>query len=159
MVDSGGADPFGDPTHGEPSEEEMRAAIEEQLRNLRVEDVVLQSVATLMSLAGRRLGLAPGSEGERDLAQAQLAIDGTRALVGLIPDPQAGQIREALSQVQLAFAQLSGQSAPQSQETPPAGPAGEDVSPSVTTEVPPAEGGLSEEERARARAKIWTPGS
>jgi len=156
MVDSGGADPFDDPTRGEPSEEEMRAAIEEQLRNLRVEDVVLQSVATLMSLAGRRLGLAPGSEGERDLAQAKLAIDGTRALVGLIPDPQAGQIREALSQVQLAFAQLSGQSAPQAQETPPAG---EDVSPSVTPEAPPAEGGLSEEERARARAKIWTPGS
>lgn len=156
MVDSGGADPFGDPTSGEPTEEEMRAAIEEQLRNLRVEDVVLQSVATLMSLAGRRLGLAPGSEAERDLAQAKLAIDGTRALVGLIPDPQAGQIREALSQVQLAFAQLSGQSAPQAQE---ASPAGEDVSPPAAAEPPPAPGGLTDEERAKARAKIWTPGS
>ncbi len=156
MVDSGGADPFGDPTRGEPTEEEMRAAIEEQLRNLHVEDVVLQSVATLMSLAGRRLGLAPGSEGERDLVQAKLAIDGTRALVGLIPDPQAGQIREALSQVQLAFAQLSGQPAPQPHEAPPEG---EDVSPPAPAEAPPGPGGLSDEERAKARAKIWTPGS
>ena len=34
------------------------------MRNIRVEDVILQTVATLVNLAGRRLGLA-GEEGER----------------------------------------------------------------------------------------------
>ena len=40
----------------EPTEEEMRAALEEQMRNIRVEDVVLQTTATLINLAGRRVG-------------------------------------------------------------------------------------------------------
>ncbi len=34
------------------SEEELQAAFEEQMRNIRVEDVVLQTVATLVNLAG-----------------------------------------------------------------------------------------------------------
>ena len=50
----------------EPTEEELRAAFEEQMRQIRVEDVILQTVATLVNLAGRRLGLAgDGGEGRR----------------------------------------------------------------------------------------------
>ena len=51
-----------------PTEAEMQAALDEQMRNIRVEDVVLQTVATLVNLAGRRLGLA--GEAEKDLEQA-----------------------------------------------------------------------------------------
>jgi hypothetical protein len=138
----------GDPTGQEASEEEVRAAIEEQLRKLRVEDVVLQSVATFMSLAGRRLGLAPGAEGERDLNQARLAIEGARALAGLIPEPDATPIREALSQIQMAFVREAGHAAP----APEGAPTGD----------PPAaredqQGAQDEAERAKARSKIWTP--
>ena len=43
---------------GEPSEEELRAAWEEQLRRLTPADVIVQAVVSLISLAGRRLGLA-----------------------------------------------------------------------------------------------------
>ena len=48
----------------EPTEEEMRAALEEQMRNIRVEDVVLQTTATLINLAGRRVGLWWGAVGQ-----------------------------------------------------------------------------------------------
>lgn len=131
-----------------PTEEELRAAMEEQLRRVRVEDVLLQSVATLVSLAGRRLGLAPGTESERDLVQARLAIEGTRALIGLLPESDAAAVREPLSQLQIAYAR-EARAAGAEQAT--AG--GEDS----TEAAGEAEGVVDEAERARARAKIWTP--
>ena len=71
----------------EPSEAEMRAALEEQMRRITVQDVLIQTVVTLINLGGRRLGLAgpPEEAGERDLEQARLAIEGARALVPLLP--------------------------------------------------------------------------
>src|SRR3954469_2708860 len=97
------------------SEEELRAAyeaqLEEQLKSLRVEDVVVQTIVTLVNLGGRRAGLAPGTEAERDPDQLRLAIEGARALLGLIEaelGPDGAAIRDALSQLQLAYAQLAG---------------------------------------------------
>jgi hypothetical protein len=97
------------------SEEELRAAyeaqLEEQLKSLRVEDVVVQTIVTLVNLGGRRAGLAPGTESERDPEQLRLAIEGARALLGLIEaelGPDGAAIRDALSQLQLAYAQLAG---------------------------------------------------
>jgi hypothetical protein len=97
------------------SDEELRAAyerqLEEQLRTLRVEDVIVQTIVTLVNLGGRRAGLAPGTEDERDPEQLRLSIEGARALLGLIePElgPNATAIKEALSQLQLAYAQLAG---------------------------------------------------
>ncbi|MCW3003003.1 MAG: hypothetical protein JWQ20_2301 [Conexibacter sp.] len=106
------------PQQPQMSEEEMRAAyeqqLEEQLRTLRVEDVIVQTIVTLVNLGGRRAGLAPGTEGERDPEQLRLAIEGARALLGLIESelgPDGAAIRDALSQLQLAYAQLSGDAA------------------------------------------------
>ena len=97
------------------SEEELRAAyeaqLEEQLKSLRVEDVIVQTIVTLVNLGGRRAGLAPGTETEQDPEQLRLAIEGARSLLGLI-EPQLGPdgkaIRDALSQLQMAYAQLAG---------------------------------------------------
>jgi hypothetical protein len=41
---------------GEPTEEQLREAFEEQLRQVSVEDVILQTVATLVNLAARWRG-------------------------------------------------------------------------------------------------------
>jgi hypothetical protein len=97
------------------SEAELRAAYEaqldEQLRQLRVEDVVVQTIVTLINVGGRRAGLAPGTEEERDPAQLHLAIEAARALLPLIESqlgPDAAAIREALSQLQMAYARLVG---------------------------------------------------
>ena len=119
----------------EPTEEELQAAFEEQMRNIRVEDVVLQTVATLVNLAGRRLGLA--GEGEKDVDQAKVAIDSARALVPFCPEEQLPPIKQAMSQLQMAFAK-------EAQQTPGAGP--------QTSEA-------QDEAAAReaARSKIWTP--
>jgi hypothetical protein len=104
--------PAQDPHGAPPSEAELRAAYEAELKRLRVEDVVLQTLVSLLNLGGRRAGLAQGTEDERDVGQLGLAIEGARALLPLI-EPQLGpdgrQLREALSQLQLAYARLSGQ--------------------------------------------------
>ena len=66
----------------QPTEQEMRAAFEEQLRRLTPADVIVQAVVSLINLAGRRLGLDPESAGERDLDQARDGIDGAHLLLG-----------------------------------------------------------------------------
>jgi len=133
-----------------PTEEELQAAFEEQMRQIRVEDVLLQTTVTLVNLGARRLGLAagPGEDlsDERDLDQAKLAIEAVRALLPLCPEDQVEPIKQAVSQLQMAFArEAQGGSMPSPQAGDP-GPAGPGSSP-------------EEAERAKARSKIWTPPS
>jgi hypothetical protein len=134
------------------SEEELRAAyeaqLEEQLRTLRVEDVVVQTIVTLVNLGGRRAGLAPGTEDEQDPEQLRLAIEGARALLVLIEPqlgPDAASIREALSQLQMAYAQLAGGA--------PGGPAGGSSEPGAQGGGDPAGGGP-----AQSSGRLWVPG-
>jgi hypothetical protein len=97
---------------GEPSEEELRAAYEAQLSQLRVEHIILDNVVMLINLGMRRTGLQPGTESERDPGQVRLAIESVRALLpqveGIAPN-EATQIRNALSQLQMAYVRLGGQ--------------------------------------------------
>jgi hypothetical protein len=109
----------------EPNEEELRAAFEQQMKHIRVEDVVLQTIVTLINLGARRLGIAGSEEdaGEKDPAQAQLAIEGARALLALVDGEQLAPIRDALSQLQMAFVREQGTgNGEQGTEAPPAGP-------------------------------------
>jgi hypothetical protein len=97
---------------GEPSEAELRAAWEEQLRLLTPADVIVQAVVSLISLARRRLGVEPGTEAERDLEQVRDAIDGARGLMPVLERREDGQslrsLREALSALQLEYVRITG---------------------------------------------------
>src|SRR4051795_4383802 len=120
----------------QPSEEEMRAALEEQMRRITVQDVLVQTVVTLINLGGRRLGLAgpPEQAGEVDLEQARLAIEGARALVPLLPqEADLGPVRDALSQLQMAYAQLAGGGGASEQQ-------GNEGEPEVERQKPASEG-------------------
>ncbi|HXD66826.1 MAG TPA: hypothetical protein VNV17_19535, partial [Solirubrobacteraceae bacterium] len=102
-------------TSDQPTEEELRAAYEAELKKIRVEQILLDQVVSLINLGMRRTGLSPGTEDERDLAQVRLSIEAVRTLLPLIEQtapPQAGQIREALSQLQMAFVRLGGAGGP-----------------------------------------------
>lgn len=79
--------PFGDPEGPQPTEEEMRAAYEEQLKALRVEDVVVETIVCLLNLGGRKAGLVPGAEDEADAEQVRIAVEGVRALLPLVEAP------------------------------------------------------------------------
>lgn len=83
-----------------PTEEQIRA-LEEQMRRLTVPDVVLETVAVLINLGGYKLAE------EHDLDQAKAAIDAARALLPLLPEDTPPQLRDALSQLQMAFVRTS----------------------------------------------------
>jgi hypothetical protein len=113
------------PTGRPPTDEELAAAYEEQLKQIRVEDVLIQTLVSLLNLGGRKAGLTPGTEQERDPEQVRQAIEGIRALLPVcepLLGPDAAQIRDALSQLQLAYAQISGGSPPEG-GAPPGEPA------------------------------------
>ena len=144
----------------QPSEEEMRAALEEQMRRITVQDVLIQTVVTLINLGGRRLGLAgpPEQAGERDLEQARLAIEGARALVPLLPqDADLGPVKDALAQLQMAYVQLSSSSAEGAQRDETAANEEEGGQTQPVTSEKPSPSPADEAERAKARSKIWTP--
>ena len=117
------------PPQREFSEEEIRQ-IEAEMERLQVDDVLLQTLVTLINLGARKAGLAapPGDqEPNRDLAQTKKAIDGARALLPLLEErhgPELGQVKAALSQLQMAFVRLSGATAPaaEEEENKPEGP-------------------------------------
>jgi hypothetical protein len=112
----------------QPSQEELRARLEEQLRQLRVEDLLVESIVSVLNLTARRIA----KEDERDLEQAQLGIEAIRAWSDLIPPEAAEQIRNALSELQLLYAQAAGGG-----EGQPAGDPGTPVPPRGSQQQPP----------------------
>jgi predicted nucleic acid-binding protein len=141
--------PFADPTGPEPSEEEMRAAYEEQLKQLRVEDVIVETVVSLLNLGGRKAGLVPGTEDEADAEQVRIAIEGVRALLPLVEVPlgeNAAQLREAVAQLQRAYVQLA-----ESTGTPvETGDSEGDDAPATDPDGPGP---------AQSSGRLWVPGS
>src|SRR4051812_30829905 len=133
----------------QPTEEELRAALEEEMRRVTVDDVLLQSAVSLVNLGGRKAGLGPGTEGERDLVQVQAAIDGVSALLPVLEArgrEEVKPIRDALSQLQMAYTRLAGEGGappPPSEGAPP-----KPDDPSKADEPGPA----------RSSGRLWVPG-
>jgi len=130
----------------QPTEEELRAAYEAELKRVRVEDVVVQTAVSLINLGGRKAGLAPGTEDERDPEQVRQAIEVVRALwpqVEAALGPDAPRVRDAISQLQLAYAQMAGGAG----SPEPSGDEG--------SGTPPPTGGPGSEQSS---GRLWVPG-
>jgi hypothetical protein len=147
-----------------PTEEELRAAYEAELQRIGVDDVIVQTIVSLLNLGGRRAGLAPGTEGERDLEQVRKAVEGARVLIPLVESelgPDAATLRDALSQLQMAYAQISaggpgaapGESGGPGAPAAPAGPAGQE-----SPQAPPREGEGTPGGPAQRSGRLWVPG-
>jgi len=135
----------------QPTEEELRAAYEAELQRIHVDDVLLQTVVSLLNLGGRRAGLAPGTEQERDLEQVRSAIEGVRALLPLVEPtlgPDAAQLRQALSQLQIAYAQ--GTAGGPDEPDPEGGPGGAPQDPAPEEQTGPGP--------AQRSGRLWVPG-
>jgi hypothetical protein len=131
-----------------PTEEELRAAYEAEIKKIRVDQVLLEHVVTLVNLGMRRTGLAAGTEGERDIEQVRTAIDAIRAQLPLLErtaGDKIGPIRDALSQLQLAFVKIGGtQSGAPPESAPP---------PEQPQSPEPGQPGP-----AQRSGKLWVPG-
>ncbi len=121
----------------EPSEEELREA----LKQLRVEDVVLQTVVTLVNLTGRRLT----AEGEKDLDQARQGIEAVRALLPLCPQDELGPVKDAVSQLQMIYVRETG------------GGGGEVPAPGAEPDQQPETQQQPEAPKREEPSRIWTP--
>jgi hypothetical protein len=89
---------------GQPTEEQLLEA----LRQIKTEDVVVQTVATLVNLAGQKLSV----EGAKDPAEARKAIDAARHMLPLVPDEAKPPIQNALDQIQMLYVRESPGEAP-----------------------------------------------
>jgi len=146
------------PNEPQLSEEQIRQ-IEAEMERITVDDVLLQTLVTLLNLAARKAGLAspPGEGPPPDLEQMRQAIDGARAILPLVEQrhaDQLGPVRDTLSQLQMAYSQLRGQGGG---EEPPSGEGeGEGDGGGVT---PP--GGPDQPEGpgpAQSSGRLWVPG-
>jgi hypothetical protein len=123
----------------QPSEEELRERIDEQLRKVRVQDVLLESVVSLINLTARRIA----KDDERDLEQARVGIEAVRAVVDLLDDEPAKQVRSALSEIQMLYAKHA-EGSPVDPESGAEGPPG--------AEAPPPSRGAP-----GGPSRLWTP--
>jgi hypothetical protein len=139
-----------------PSEEELRAAYEAQLKQLRVEDVLVQTVVSLVNLGGRKAGLVPDAQDEADPEQLRQAIEGVRALLPVVEPalgPDAASIRDALSRLQLEYARLA--SRPEAAAAPEPGPEGSQPESAAGEEGQPPGEAPGPAERS---GRLWVPG-
>lgn len=111
----------------QPTEEEIR----EQLERVRVQDVVIQTIVSIINLAAAKAD---------DKAQLQIGIDAAKALLPLVESelgPDAKSFQDAISQLQLEYARDPA-SAPQAVEQTPPDPEGPGP--------------------AQSSGKLWVPG-
>jgi hypothetical protein len=144
----------------EPTEEELRAAYEQQLKQIRVEDVLVQTVLSLINLGSLRAGLVPGNESEADPQQLRQAIDAVRALLPQVEPllgPDARQIRDAVSRLQMEYARLSSAGSaevPEGQPAPEGAAPEGDAAPEGAQQPPEPEGPGP----AQSSGRLWVPG-
>jgi hypothetical protein len=134
----------GQPGQAQPTEEEVRRRIEEQLSKVRIQDLLLESVVSVLNLSARRIA----KEDERDLEQARIGIEAVRAVVGLLDPEPAAQVQSALSEVQMLYAKQAGEGAgpaPEGGQEPEGG----------GPQPPPASS--SQGGPKRGPSKLWTP--
>lgn len=135
--------------------EELVREMARRLAQTPVRDLLLQTMATFADLAGVRLGYGPEGSEHRDLAQARLAIETLRALIGVaeteIGPAQARPFREPLAQLQMLYAREVEADAAAATGTEESGEAGEGDSDGTLWTPGTAPGSEG--------SGIWTPGS
>jgi hypothetical protein len=95
----------------ELEQEQLARELAEELRKLRVQDVLVNTLVHVSTIGYRRLGLTEDSVDERDLDQSRLAIQTMQALVpvleGFLPEDVVGGFQEQVANLQLAYAKAA----------------------------------------------------
>ena len=103
------------------TEEQMRA-LDAELDRIHVDDVVLQTIVSLINLGARKgaVGAPPEAGIPADYEQLRIAIEAAKALLAIVEPrhgDKLGPFRDALSQLQMHYARNAG-----GEEAPPAPP-------------------------------------
>jgi hypothetical protein len=164
---------------GQPSEEELRVAYEAELSRITSADMMLQAAVSLLNIgsfrlapkapqAGAAAGQAPPSVAGDDLEQVRDAIDGVRALLEIlerrIPN-ELRPLRDALSQLQMAYAREAQAGEGGAQSAAPQPPASEPQAPAGGAEAGQQGQAEGQDEQgkpgpgpAESSGRLWVPG-
>jgi hypothetical protein len=170
----------GQPSEEDRSEIDQRAAYEAELSRITSADMMLQAAVSLLNIGSYRLaGPPPAGEGAaaqpasgRDLEQVRDAIDGVRALLEILErrvPGELGPLRNALSQLQMAYAremQASGAEPPSGAAAPGQGepqPASHGAPGPKRAEGEGEDPGAGEQDSpgpgpAESSGRLWVPG-
>jgi len=93
------------------SEEEVAQRLAEELRSLKVEDVLVSVLIQISAIGYRRIGLTEETKEDRDLPQAKLAIETMKALTPVldqvVPEDLVRDFNSSVANLQLAYAQAA----------------------------------------------------
>jgi hypothetical protein len=97
------------------SEEQVARELAEELRKLKVEDLLVSVLVQISSIGYRRLGLTEETKEDRDLPQAKLAIDTMKALTPVLAQVVPGELvrdfESSVANLQLAYAKAAAEDA------------------------------------------------
>jgi hypothetical protein len=146
--------PEGGPADSPQTEEELRARLEEEMKKVRVEDFLLQSISGLLNLTARRLA----KEDERDLEQARIGIEAISAWGDLLPEEAAQQVAQAVAELKMLYARFA--QGGEGGGEPGAGGEGEEPGEQAAQPAPeqprPSPG---QQRPGEPPPRLWTPGS
>ena len=152
------------PSDEDRSEIDQRAAYEAELNRITSSEMILQTAVSLLNIGGRRLGLtAPGGSptgAERDLEQVRDAIDGASALLPVLErrmPRELGPLRDAIAQLQMAYAreaQSAANATPATAQAPPA----EQAKPTEKEDGQPQGESSPGPGPAQTSGRLWVPG-
>jgi hypothetical protein len=104
----------------QPSEDELRRQLEDELKRLKISDLLVQTIYTVSSLGYRKL-----SEEDRDLDEVRLAIDALSALVPVLEGTMRPDLIRDLNQMkanmQLAYASVVAETSASKEDSGPEG--------------------------------------
>ena len=117
------------PPNEAASEAEFAVRLEEELKRLKISDVLVQTLYTISSLGYHKLGTE-----HRDLPQARLAIESLRALLPVLKGETAEEVvrdfEQVVANMQLAYATAVKDEPKQAEpEEPPPQPEPADLEP------------------------------
>jgi hypothetical protein len=149
MSDQGAPQPPGpgDQPDLSPEQEQMLRQMEEEMRRVRVQDLLTQSVVSVLNLTHRRIA----KEDERDLEQARVGIDAVAALADHLEEEAAGEVKNALAQIRVLYARAA-EEAGEGQGEPPTSGGG-------APGAGPAPGAPDAGGQRKPPPGLWTPGS
>ena len=113
---------------------------------------------SLINLGSLRAGLVPGNESEADPQQLREAIDAVRALLPQVEPvlgPDARQIRDAVSRLQMEYARLAGSAGGQGGRRRGRAEGGETAPEQAPQQEPPKPGDAGP---AQSSGRLWVPG-
>jgi hypothetical protein len=94
-------------------QDRIAAKLVEELKKLKVEDVLIQALVTVSQIGYRSLGLTPETRELRNLEQARLAIDTMGALTpvleSVVPAELVRDFKSSVASLQLAYAKANAE--------------------------------------------------